>query len=746
MTERVLAIDFGTSFTTAAMRVGAEPVLVEIDEKSRLPSAVFLEDDGRIAVGWTAEAHAAGAPDRFERAPKRYLGKRAMILGGEPVRVAEAVGAVLDVVWEESLARFGGTAPGEVRLTHPASWGAERRGALGEAAGVAGIADPVFVPEPVAAAVHLADEHVHEGEPVAVYDLGGGTFDTTVLRRTTEAFEIVGSPGGIDRLGGEDFDQRLYLHLGEALASVAPEAWEALRFSEERSWRKANIDFLAEARRAKETLSRATSAAIYLGAPVDRELRITRPEFESLVRADIEATVRVLDETLGRAGVAKDGLAALYLVGGSSRIPLVSRLVGDFFGRTPSTWGDPKTVVALGAVRAAPRTVAPVAGAPGGVAPAALSGVTPVAAASPPGVSPGVVPAGVAPAAPVPPPPPGSPPGSRPLGGRLPLFAVGGAVVALLVVAGVVLALRGGGGKEDRKPTPATTAAAAAATRALWVVASKDGMLNRVNPGTGEVMASISVGEAPLFAVADGDDLWVTVFDSSQVVRVDTTENEVTAEVPAGGQPRGVDVADGVVWVGVSDTNSVMKIDAASGDVLSNISVGGQPYGVAVGAGSVWVALNDTASLARIDPDTDEVAATITVDADPEGVAVDGDSVWVACSDSGVVDRVDVKSEEVESRTKTGEQPSLVAIGDGAVWVTVYEADVLARLDPRTGRVTKRTEVNSPWGLSVVDDAVWVSDFEANEILKVDPRTGAVVDRIADVGIDPVGVVATQAR
>ncbi|MGH8993393.1 MAG: protein kinase domain-containing protein, partial [Acidimicrobiia bacterium] len=348
----VLAIDFGTTYTTAAMASGSRVEVVDIDGSPRMASVVLASESGGLIVGHAAEQQLAIAPERAERTPKRRIGDEIMLLGSRPVEPVEAVAAVLGAIAAEAIRLQGGVRPREVRLTHPARWGSVRLAALSRAAELAGLGRPLLIAEPVAAAVHFADERVAEGDHVAVYDLGGGTFDTAVLRRRYDAFEVVGPPGGDERLGGEVFDERLFQHLGARLGERQPEAWEALRFNSERQWRKAGHDFRTAVRKAKEALSSNADFTLYLGAPVDAELLVTREEFEGLIRADVETTVAELEATVARAGLGLGDLAAVSLVGGSSRIPLVTRLVGERLGRTPDTWGDPKAAVALGAARA----------------------------------------------------------------------------------------------------------------------------------------------------------------------------------------------------------------------------------------------------------------------------------------------------------------------------------------------------------------------------------------------------------
>ena len=353
MDQWTLAIDFGTSFTAAAMRVGdRRPEILTLDGESRMPSLVLLNEDGELVVGRNAENQADINPERVVRTPKEDVGHGVMPLAGNAVKVTDAVGKVLGTVHDEALRQRGNAAPQTVWLTHPAAWEQTRQQALKDAAASAGIAAPELIPEPVAAAIYYAGERLEPGQYVAVYDLGGGTFDTAVLRRTEDGFELAGPPGG-NEVAGEDFDHRLYLYLGEQLP---PDEWKLLTESSERKWKSANFRFKTEVRKAKVALSTHNSFSIFVPG-VDRDLRITRPEFQQLIRKDIAATIEELNDTISKAGLKPEQVSAIYLVGGSSRIPLVAQLMKNEFGDLVKTWDDPKTVVALGATLAPPPPV-----------------------------------------------------------------------------------------------------------------------------------------------------------------------------------------------------------------------------------------------------------------------------------------------------------------------------------------------------------------------------------------------------
>ena len=350
----ILAIDFGTTSTAAAIRVGDSVERIEIDGLPRMPSLVYWREGtgaartGRLVLGQEADELSGLAPWCLERTPKRRIGDEFMRLGEKELRVVDVVGAILRKVAEEAISLRGGELPGELRLTHPARWGHLRLEKLRQAAEVAGFGSPVFVPEPVAAATHFASERLSAGQHVAVYDLGGGTFDTAVLRRTEDSFELVGAPGGDENLGGEDFDDRLYRYLGRQLAR---DKWQALRESTDRPWTQANRELLRNAHKTKEFLSRSAQYEFYMPPPIDQELLASAEGFRELIIGDVEATVAELEHTIRGAGVEPTQLAAIYLAGGSSRIPIISRIIQQRLGQLPESLDDPKVVTALGAAR-----------------------------------------------------------------------------------------------------------------------------------------------------------------------------------------------------------------------------------------------------------------------------------------------------------------------------------------------------------------------------------------------------------
>jgi hypothetical protein len=351
-----LAIDYGTSFTAAAI-AGTDGVeVLEVEDAPRFPSAVLLADDGSILTGRAALNQARRHPERYERTPKRLVGQPAALLGGRAVEVVGMVAAVLGRVVEAARVRQGSSVPGWVRLTHPAGWGPERCDVLRVAASRAGLGEVELLSEPEAAAWFFVEDRrgeepvVSEGGCVAVYDLGGGTFDTAILRRSGGGFRLAGPPGGLDWFGGEDFDQRLYDWVLGRVYELDEGVWRALKAPESPGWRRARLQLREDVRQAKEALSTLPHVSVPVSKGEDvLDVEITRREFESLIEADLRRTVDILEKTARDAQVSRDEIAAVYLTGGSSRVPLAAALASEFHPNT-YTRPDPKTLVAQGAL------------------------------------------------------------------------------------------------------------------------------------------------------------------------------------------------------------------------------------------------------------------------------------------------------------------------------------------------------------------------------------------------------------
>ncbi len=342
-----LGVDLGTTYTAAAIRRGDRLEIADLGTRAAtIPSVVYLREDEQVLIGEAATRRGSTDPARLAREFKRRMGDTTpILLGGVPYSVDGLMARMLSAVVAQVTERQG-EPPASVAVTHPANWGPYKLDLLVQAVRRADLDDVVFIAEPQAAAVHYAtQERLDPGAVVAVYDLGGGTFDVAVLRKTVNGFELIGQPEGIERLGGVDFDEAVFRHtvqaIGGSLGELDPDDPVA----------QAAVSRLRdECVAAKEALSGDTEVSIPVLLPnVQTEVRLTRAEFEAMVRPALADTLVVLNRCLRSAGVTSDQLHSVLLVGGSSRIPLVAQLVTAELGRPVALDVHPKHSVAMGA-------------------------------------------------------------------------------------------------------------------------------------------------------------------------------------------------------------------------------------------------------------------------------------------------------------------------------------------------------------------------------------------------------------
>jgi actin-like ATPase involved in cell morphogenesis len=352
-----LGVDLGTTFVAAARSGHSQVEMVTLGDRSVvMPSAIYAVEDGTVVIGEAAERRAVSSPERVVRQFKRRLGDPTPIrLGAAAHPATELLAMVLRDVLAR-VTRVEGEPPQRLVLTRPANWGRFRRGVFEEVPNLAGMPDAVTITEPEAAAVHYASaERLDVGQTVAVYDLGGGTFDATVLRKEPSGVHILGTPEGVERLGGIDFDQALY----DYVSYSSDGALDDLDLRDPKT-----AVALARLRQdcvlAKESLSLDAEVLLPVFLPGRQfDVRVTREDFEGLIRAQIENTITALSRTLQSAGVTADELSAVLLVGGSSRIPLVAHMVSEELGRPILVDTHPKYAVALGAATLADQHTSP---------------------------------------------------------------------------------------------------------------------------------------------------------------------------------------------------------------------------------------------------------------------------------------------------------------------------------------------------------------------------------------------------
>jgi molecular chaperone DnaK len=357
----VLAVDVGTSFTAAALvriNQNAQPVPESLPLGLRgtaVPSVVYYPEEGPILVGEAAERRGLDSPARVVREFKRRVGDAVPIVVGTLSLPAEDVFATVARWVVDRAEEREGAPPSDIILSHPASWGGHRTALIRKALATKGLHKVTLISEPEAAALHYASQvRVEDGSVIAVYDLGGGTFDTAVLRKAgSNSFKLLGRPEGIEGLGGADFDAAVFRHVaehtGEALTGLdlaAPGVLSAL------------ARLRRECVEVKEALSSDTEASISVFLPgVQKQVRLVRSEFEAMIEEPVRETVDALECSLQDLGLDAGDLTAVLLIGGSSRIPFVAQLISEQFDRPIAVDADPKSSICLGAAVAALRAL-----------------------------------------------------------------------------------------------------------------------------------------------------------------------------------------------------------------------------------------------------------------------------------------------------------------------------------------------------------------------------------------------------
>jgi hypothetical protein len=287
-------------------------------------------------------------PEGFEGHPKSRIDEGELLLGGRAVPVTAAIGAVLRRVHNEAL-HVAGAPIGRLVLTHPVSWGARRRQTLMESSAAAGLPPPILVAEPVAAAsfyVYVLRHEVPLGGCLAVYDFGAGTFDASVVRRTAKGFEVLAAEG-LDDTGGLDVDAAIVAHLGATYGAGNPEGWQRLTAPQDPADRRLARTFWDDVRAGKEALSRTAMATIFVPI-LELEAVLGREQLDHLARPLLERTVATTRLAVRNAGIRPEDIAAVFLVGGSSRMSLTPTLLHQSLGVAPTVIEQPELIVAGG--------------------------------------------------------------------------------------------------------------------------------------------------------------------------------------------------------------------------------------------------------------------------------------------------------------------------------------------------------------------------------------------------------------
>ena len=367
---KIIGIDLGTTNSCVAVMEGAEPVVIPNSEGHRTtPSVVAFTDGGERKVGDPAKRQAITNPKRTVFSIKRYMGEKfenvASDISRSPYSVVrgandtarveidgrqytpQEISAIILQKMKKTAEDYLGQEVTEAVITVPAYFSDSQRQATKEAGEIAGLKVRRIVNEPTAAALAYGMDNMNRDMKIAVYDLGGGTFDISILELGDGVFEVK-STNGDTHLGGDDFDHVLIDFMAESFKS---EHGVDLRQD------PMTLQRLKEAaEKAKIELSSSQSTEINLpyimpinGIPQHLVMTLTRAKFEQLCDHLVQRTIEPCRTALRDAGLSASQIDEVILVGGSTRIPAIQRVVEKFFGKTPNKSVNPDEVVAVGA-------------------------------------------------------------------------------------------------------------------------------------------------------------------------------------------------------------------------------------------------------------------------------------------------------------------------------------------------------------------------------------------------------------
>ena len=346
----IIGIDLGTTNSVLAIVRAGAPQLLSIDGSELLPSVVGIDDQGATLVGHPARNQWVVAPERTVRSIKRKMGSSDTVtMGGQPFTPQEISAFILRKIADAARAALGAPATRAV-ITVPAYFNEVQRQATMEAGRIAGLTVERIINEPTAAAlaygygVGITDEH----RRILVFDLGGGTFDVSIIELNYGVVDVLAT-GGDNLLGGDDFDEAL----ADMLADVFEEDHGINLRGDHRAWAR----LLRAAEDAKIALSTAGTTDVNLefiatdrnGHALHLMQEVARHEFEALLAPFLTRMAGCIDQTLADAGLTAQQIDRVLLVGGSTRIPAVIDLVTARLAQDPHMELDPDAAVAMGA-------------------------------------------------------------------------------------------------------------------------------------------------------------------------------------------------------------------------------------------------------------------------------------------------------------------------------------------------------------------------------------------------------------
>src|SRR3990167_751560 len=346
MQKKIVGIDLGTTNSEISFIVDGKPHLLQIDGNKVIPSVISIDAQGTVFVGQMAINNELADPDNTIRLIKRKMVKEEIlsVQGGEytPPMIASLILAYLKKAAED----FCGESISQAVITVPAFFNESQRQATKLAGEMAGLEVLRLLNEPTAAALAYSLGKKHK-ELSLVYDLGGGTFDVSIVDLSEGVMEVLASDGDVE-LGGADFDLMIAHKIRASFQqqhaidlSKNPLSWNRLLRAAEKA--KIRLSTESEADILEEFIEEKNGVHLHL------QMRITRFEFETMIRSSLEKTLLSVRRALKEASCESSSLDRVILVGGSTYIPLVSQLLEQELGITPQAWLNPETVVAQGA-------------------------------------------------------------------------------------------------------------------------------------------------------------------------------------------------------------------------------------------------------------------------------------------------------------------------------------------------------------------------------------------------------------
>ena len=345
---KIIGIDLGTTNSAVAIMEGGQATIIPNAEGNRTtPSVVAFTKDGERLVGETAKRQAIMNPDRTISSIKRDMGTdRKVTIDGKAYTPQEISAMILQKLKADAESYLGQNVS-EAVITVPAYFTDAQRQATKDAGKIAGLDVKRIINEPTAAALAYGVDKDEDSSKIMVFDLGGGTFDVSILEVGDGVFEVLSTRGN-NRLGGDDFDNALMDYIAE---DFKKQNGVDLRLDPTSDQRLKDA-----AEKAKKELSSAMTSTINLpfitavnGQPVHLNMDITRAKFEELIAPLVKKTEEPVNNALKDAGLSASDLNKVLLVGGSTRVPMVQDLVKKLTGKDPQKDINPDECVALGA-------------------------------------------------------------------------------------------------------------------------------------------------------------------------------------------------------------------------------------------------------------------------------------------------------------------------------------------------------------------------------------------------------------